>query len=260
MQAVLYVGHGSRVAAGAVEAVQFIESTKVFIDCPIQEICFLELTAPNVGEGIQKCVEQGATKIAVVPILLLTAHHANEDIPREIEKGKMKYPNVMFTYGEAFGIHPKMIDSLLDRVIEQQVSIAKNAQVLLVGRGSSDPAVKHDLTVIAQLLSDKYPFSRVDVCFLYGATPSFDEALLQLQKTVPQQVFIIPYLLFTGILMKGIAKRLKEVSSSNQQLILCESLGYHPNIQEVLVERVRELLEQENVCLQSTSSALAYRY
>ena len=43
------------------------------IDVPIQEICFLELAAPSMDEGITKCVERGATKIAVVPILLLTA-------------------------------------------------------------------------------------------------------------------------------------------------------------------------------------------
>ena len=254
MQAVLYVGHGSRIAAGAKEAARFIEGVKAAVDMPIQEICYLELTAPNVKEGIQKCVEQGATKIAIVPILLLTAHHAKEDIPFEIEKGQMRYPDIAFTYGTAFGIHSKIIDSLFDRVIERKIEIAENAQVLLVGRGSSDPAVKRDLTAIAQLLGDKYPFSRVDVCFLYGAAPSFDEALLNLQKREQKQVFIIPYLLFTGVLMKGIAKKLKGLTSDNQQLILCESLGYHPYIQEVLVERVHELLKKKD-CLQSTSSA-----
>lgn len=242
MQAVLYIGHGSRVAAGAEEAIQFIEGAKPLVDCPIQEICFLELTAPSVDEGIRKCVERGATKIAVVPILLLTAHHANEDIPLEIAKGQRKYPDVVFTYGKAFGIHPKIIHSLLDRVIEQNVPITKDAQVLLVGRGSSDVAVKRDLTTIAELLRNQYPFRQVDVCFLYGASPSFDEAIQQLQETSVAQVFIIPYLLFTGILMKGIEKKLKGLSSSQQQFILCESLGYHPYIQEVLVERVQELL------------------
>ena len=95
------------------------------IDVPIQEICFLELAATNVDEGIRKCVEQGATKIAVVPILLLTANHANEDIPFEIEIGKIMYPDVEFTYGKAFGIHPKIIDSLYDRVIEQESTDCK---------------------------------------------------------------------------------------------------------------------------------------
>ncbi|MBE1553952.1 sirohydrochlorin chelatase [Sporosarcina limicola] len=244
MQAVLYVGHGSRIKAGVEEAIRFIERSQAIIDVPIQEICFLELAVPGVDEGITKCVERGATKIAVVPILLLTAGHANEDIPFEIEVGKIMYPDVEFTYGRAFGIHPKIVDSLYDRVIEQQLPIAEDAQVLLVGRGSSDPAVKRDLTAIAQLFGEKYSFKKVDVCFLYGASPSFDEALLQQQQSATKQVFIIPYLLFTGILMNGIEKKIAQELSSDQQFVLCENLGYHKNIQDVLVERVKELLEK----------------
>ena len=212
MQAVLYVGHGSRIKAGVEEAIQFIESCQAMIDVPIQEICFLELAAPSVDEGITKCVERGATKIAVVPILLLTAAHANEDIPFEIEVGKIMYPDIEFTYGKAFGIHPKIVDSLYDRVVEQQVAIAEDAQVLLVGRGSSDPAVKHDLNEIAQLLADKYSFNKVECLFSLRSGASFDEALLQLQQATQKQVFIIPYLLFTGILMNGIEKKIVKQS------------------------------------------------
>lgn len=242
MQAVLYVGHGSRIQAGVEEAVQFIENCQVLIDVPIQEICFLELASPSVDEGITKCVERGATKIAIVPILLLTAHHANEDIPFEIEVGQIMYPDVEFTYGKALGIHPKIVDSLYDRVVEQQVPIDKEALVLLIGRGSSDQAVKRDLTKIAQLLAKKHPFKNVEVCFLYGTSPSFVEALEQLQQTTQRQIFVIPYLLFSGILMNGIAKKIAQHSANDQQIILCENLGYHKYVQDVLVERVNELL------------------
>lgn len=245
MQAVLYVGHGSRIKSGVEEVIHFIERCKPLIDVPIQEICFLELAKPSIESGIAVCVEKGATHIAVVPILLLTAKHAKEDIPAEIEIGKNKYPNVTFTYGSALGIHTKMIDSLYDRIREQQVAIRNDASVLLVGRGSSDPAVKRDLTKIAQLLKEKYAINQVDVCFLYGAKPSFDEALQKLKQTAKKQVFIIPYLLFTGILMNNIAKKISGQSTSEEQFILCENLGYHKNTQEVLVEQVKGLLEKE---------------
>lgn len=119
-----------------------------------------------------------------------------------------------------------MIDSLYDRIREQQVAIRNDASVLLVGRGSSDPAVKRDLTKIAQLLKEKYAINQVDVCFLYGAKPSFDEALQKLKQTAKKQVFIIPYLLFTGILMNNIAKKSltnqppKNSSSSVKTLVI----------------------------------------
>ena len=194
MQAVLYVGHGSRVKAGVEEAIRFIKKSMAHIDVPIQEICFLELVEPSIGEGIATCVERGATKIAIVPILLLTANHANEDIPIEIEAEKNKYPHVEFTYGKPFGVHPKIVDGLYERIIEQQLVVESNAHVLLVGRGSSDPAVKRDLSKIGRLLAEKYSFQHVDVCFLYGAGPSFDEVLQQLQLS--NKYLISKYLLF----------------------------------------------------------------
>jgi sirohydrochlorin ferrochelatase len=247
VQAVLYIGHGSRIKAGVEEAIWFIERSKAFINVPIQEICFLELVAPNISEGIAKCVARGATKIAIVPILLLTAHHAKKDIPLEIEAGKIQYPDVKFTYGETFGIHSKIIDSLYDRILEQEITIGEHKSVLLVGRGSSDQAVKRDLTKIAQLLSEKYAIKQVDICFLYGSKPSFDEALQELKQTDIKQIFIIPYLLFSGILMNDIESKIIEQSTEDQAFILCENLGYHKNIQKVLIERVHELLEKSSI-------------
>lgn len=242
MQAVLYVAHGSRLRAGVTEAIQFIEDSKAYIDAPIQEICFLELAKPGISEGISKCVEQGASKIAIIPILLLTAGHAKKDIPEKIEMEKKQYPYIQFTYGKTFGVHPKMIESLYDRMIEQKVPLTADAAVLLVGRGSSDPSVKEDLTRIANQLKENYRFKQVEVSFLYGASPHVDEALDLLVDSGRKQIFVIPYLLFSGLLMTGLKSKIKELTDRNHPILLCDSLGYHPNVQEVLLERVNELI------------------
>lgn len=242
MQAILYICHGSRVQAGVDQAKQFIEQCKVQLNAPIQEICFLELSAPNIAQGVAKCVMQGAAKIVMIPVLLLTAHHAKRDIPMAIESAKRLYPHITFTYGNTFGIHDKLVDALNDRIKEQPAQITGNAHVLLVGRGSSDPAAKRDLTRIADRLKEKYAFKQVDVCFLYGAAPHFVEALHNLRLMDTKQVFIIPYLLFTGLLMKQIKRGVALHRTNKQRLILCEGLGYHQNAQRVLVERAVALL------------------
>ncbi len=243
MQAVLYIGHGSRVTEGREQAVQMIERAIQSIHVPIQEICFLELASPTILEGVKHCVERGATKIAVVPVLLLTATHAKKDIPLEIEKAKKRYPHIQFDYGKPFGVHPKIIDSLMDRVNEKKVDIKADAMVLLVGRGSRDPDVKRDLTKIAQLLHEKHPFKKVNICFLTAAKPSFEEGLQCAKQSKHKQVFVLPYLLFTGILMKGIVKTIQQLNSEKQQFILCDSLGYHPHLLDVLLERVQQLTD-----------------
>jgi len=246
VQAVLYVGHGSRSRAAIEEAVQFINKCRGEINVPIQEVCFLELEAPHVVEGIANCVDRGATKIAIVPVFLLAANHAKKDVPSKIEIGKALYPQVDMTYGEVLGVHPKIITSIYERVAEQRLNNTSNAYVLLVGRGSSDLAVKRDLTTIAQRLQKEYLFHSVDVCFLYGMKPSFEEALWKLRQVRDQQVYIVPYLLFTGILKNRIKQKIKQQNVNGQPFILCDSLGYNEQIKQVLVERTNALLYESS--------------
>jgi sirohydrochlorin ferrochelatase len=238
MQAILYIAHGSRVKEGVEQAVTFLQSVQQEVDVAIQEICFLELATPTIAEGIASCIQKGATAIAVMPILLLAAQHAKQDIPKEMAKAQKQYPYVKFTYGEPLGIHERLIDTLQARIIEKQQPNS-NASVLLIGRGSSDPAVKRDLAKIAKRLRAKYHYKAVDTCFLYGMGPTFEDWLQQ-DKGKQQQVFIVPYLLFTGILRQSIAKRLQGFDSQN--IMLCESLGYDANVKKVLVERIDKLL------------------
>ncbi|GAB0171221.1 sirohydrochlorin chelatase [Lysinibacillus sp. CTST325] len=238
MQAILYIAHGSRVKAGVEQAVTFLKSVQQEIDIPIQEISFLELATPTIAEGIASCINQGATAIAIVPILLLAAQHAKHDIPKEIDQAKKQHPQVRFTYGEPLGVHELLIDTLQTRILEARCP-TNDASVLLIGRGSSDPAIKSDLDKIATRLRDKYAYKAVDTCFLYGMGPTFEEWLQQENKD--NQVFIVPYLLFTGILRQRITKRLQDYENKN--IILCESLGYDDNVRKVLVERIYRLLK-----------------
>jgi sirohydrochlorin ferrochelatase len=238
MQAILYIAHGSRVKAGVEQAVNFLKSVQQEIEIPIQEISFLELATPTIAEGIASCIIQGATTIAIVPILLLAAQHAKHDIPSEIDKAKKQHPQVRFTYGEPLGVHELLIDTLQNRILEAGCP-TKDASVLVIGRGSSDPAVKRDLDKIATRLRDKYAYEAVDTCFLYGMGPTFEEWLQQENKG--NQVFIVPYLLFTGVLHQNITKRLQDYENKN--VILCESLGYDDNVRKVLVERIYQLIK-----------------
>ncbi len=244
MQAVLYVAHGTRVQQGIEEARNFIERVKPHISIKIQELAFLELAQPDILQGIEQCVKRGATKIAVVPILLLAAQHAKEDIPKLLAQANEQYPQITLTLAQPFGIHPKLIETLYKRILEQQLELVPDAEVLLVGRGSSDPDVARDMEVIAQQLEQTYSFHRVSTCFLYGATPSFEEVVAQLQQRPLKQLFIVPYLLFSGLLRNGIQKKIQVLDAS--RVILCDSLGYDDNVEQVLIERVHEVIRGEH--------------
>lgn len=242
MQAVLYVAHGSRVKSGVEEARQFIETVKPAIDVEIQEICFLELASPSIVEGVSTCVLKGATEIAIIPILLLTANHAKEDIPLEIEEAKKLYPSVSFTFGKPFGIQEKLIDSLQERVGQKSMMQNEEIDVLLIGRGSSDESVQYDFQQIANNLKRKFNYAKVDICFLYGKGTSFEDALDQLHNNRKNPVYVVPYILFTGLLKIGIQKKMASFGFADDKVVLCECLGYDENVRQVLIERVKETL------------------
>ncbi|BBP89208.1 hypothetical protein BsIDN1_28260 [Bacillus safensis] len=84
----------------------------------IQEICFLELTDPSIEEGFEACEKKGATHIAIVPLLLLTAMHAKSDIPVEIEKVHARFPQVKVTYGKPIGVNQEVTKAVAARIEE----------------------------------------------------------------------------------------------------------------------------------------------
>ncbi|MFC3886746.1 sirohydrochlorin chelatase [Bacillus songklensis] len=243
MEAVLYICHGSRMKKACEEARAFVEACMERVPLPIQEFSFLELAEPAIEQGFRRCVEQGATKIYAVPVLLLTAAHAKHDIPEVLTKLHTQYPHVDIVYGRPFGVHESISDILYERILETKVSLDQDSLVLLVGRGSSDPDVKRDLGDIASLFKKKYQLKRVEICFLTAADPIFEDVLEEVKGFSYSKVFIIPYLLFTGLLMKRIEKAVRTVENEgHQQFILTHYLEYHPHLQDVLIKRVEELM------------------
>ncbi|KIL74331.1 sirohydrochlorin chelatase [Bacillus badius] len=239
MKAVLYICHGSRVKQGRVEALAFIERTKPFIGLPIQEACFLELAEPTIEQGIARCVANGATEVIVLPFLLLAAGHAKKDIPIELEKARFRFPSITFYYAQPLGVHEAIVDILVERMKETGQRILPDASVLLVGRGSSDPQTLADFAAIRDLFCYKTKLIDVNVGYLAAAAPSFKEELTRLHEQKPSQLWVVPYLLFTGILSNTLKRELEWLGSGDS-VILTKCLGYHPAIRQIIKDRIEE--------------------
>ncbi|WP_078552986.1 sirohydrochlorin chelatase [Bacillus alkalicellulosilyticus] len=267
MKAVLYIGHGTRVKEGVRQYEAFIEKVKAAIDVPIQQHCFIELAEPSIQAGIDTCVERGATEIAIVPVLLLAAGHAKLDIPEEIDEAKEKHPSVTFRYGRVIGIDQRMVNMVVDRLYEagfpqqQLTDIEKREDIaiLLVGRGSSDPDANSDLAKLARLIWEAVPVDVVETCYLAATKPSFDDGLDRVKRMSNKKVYVLPYLLFTGLLMKQMAVKIEKLQEDlgDRSIHLCDYLGYHPTLIDIIADRVEELLE-DNVRV--NCDACKYRF
>ena len=115
MKALLLVAHGSRRKQSNDEVV--ILADKLKNNCSeyygIIHAGFLELAEPLIPEGIQKCVDDGAKSIIVLPYFLNSGRHVTEDIPNIVNDTKSHYPNIEIKIAPHLGASPLMMDLLI---------------------------------------------------------------------------------------------------------------------------------------------------
>ncbi|MDZ4482536.1 sirohydrochlorin chelatase [Bacillus cereus] len=240
MKAVLYICHGSRLKTAKEEAIQFITSCMSRIEATIQEVCFLELANPSIEDGFRTCVKRGATEIIAIPVFLLAAGHVKKDIPFELEKLTNQFSNVKVTYGNPFGVSETLVKSVYSGSgIEQEDK--NEVTLLLVARGSSDPEVLRDINWIASLFQTKEKVKKVEVCYLAAAEPKFEEKLKEVVERKEKNIVVLPYLLFTGLLMKHIEKEVRQYEV--EEIKISPYLGKNEAFQDMLIQKTTELLK-----------------
>ncbi|ABS21474.1 sirohydrochlorin chelatase [Bacillus cytotoxicus] len=241
MKAVLYICHGSRLKAAKEEAIQFVTSCMSHIHASVQEVCFLELASPSIEEGIAACIKRGATKIIVIPVFLLAAGHVKKDIPYELQKIKNKYENLEIVYGDAFGVSDSLIlaaykESGLEEYQEE-------ATLLLVARGSSEPEIVENMREIAFLFQQQKNVKTVEVCYLAATEPRFEDKLQEIIERKEKHIVVLPYLLFTGLLMKHIEQEVSKYQ--NADIHISPYLGKNPTVRNMLIQKTERLLRSD---------------
>ncbi|HEX6534660.1 MAG TPA: CbiX/SirB N-terminal domain-containing protein [Gemmatimonadaceae bacterium] len=116
MKAILLVDHGSvREAANQMlecvgHLVQRMAGERVIV-----RIAHMELAEPTIAQGIDACVQAGATEIAAFPYMLSPGKHSTRDIPRLVAEAAARYPHIAVTVTPAFGVHDKLAEVVLER-------------------------------------------------------------------------------------------------------------------------------------------------
>ncbi|EZH64800.1 hypothetical protein DH09_19990 [Bacillaceae bacterium JMAK1] len=244
MKAILYVGHGSRVKAGVEQFEQFIHNvmTRYPDHDAFQTYGFIELSSPTIAEAIDHCVQNGATEITVVPVLLLTAGHARVDIPEQVEEAIKTHPKIRIHYRETIGVCEEVVELAVKRLeaagMSRLVDKAKRADVdvLLVGRGSSDGYQPSDVAKIARLIYERVDCRYVETCFLAATTPTVEEGLEKVERLRSEHTVVLPYLLFTGVLMNELEQKLQR-RKGGTTYTLCAFLGADHELAPVIVSR-----------------------
>ena len=239
MKAILYIGHGTRSKEGAAEAHSFIHRVMERINVEIQEISFLELTKPSIEEGFLSCVERGATEITVVPLFLLAAGHIKTDIPQALSTLCKRYPNINVNIRDPFGVQGKILDGIAE-MVRKTVDLSPQDSILIVGRGSSDKSIHTAFATITSGISERLGIDHVEVCFLAAAEPRLQEGLESISENAVGKIIVIPYLLFSGLLLKEVDEMVKKRQKLGQRIIHTGQLSKHRVIEDIIIQRATE--------------------
>ena len=244
--ALLVVGHGSRDPRGAREFHDLIGLVRRRNPSLTVEGGFIELSRPPISECVDRLAEKGARDVAAVPLMLLSAGHAKDDIPATLVREKTDHPGMSFRYGRALGIRPELL-KLMDERISTAVpeSEKKDTAVLVVGRGSSDPDANSDLSKIARLFYEGRPYPGVETAYVGMTPPDVATALDRCRKLGAKRIVVFSYFLFTGVLEERIRHQSEAFAEANPEVGVRYAgyFGPDPRVADLLVERYAEAIE-----------------
>ena len=244
--ALLIVGHGSRDSRGAAEFHDLVDLVRRRNPSLMVEGGFIELARPPISECVDRLADRGARKAAAVPLMLLAAGHAKDDIPATLVREKMGHPEMSFSYGRALGIRPELLELMDERISTVVLEEEKGeTAVLVVGRGSSDPDANSDLSKIARLFYEGRPYPVVESAYVSMTRPDVAEGLDRCIKLGAKRVVVFSYFLFTGVLEQRIRGQGESFALANPGVELRYAGYFGPDelVADLVVERYTEAVE-----------------
>jgi precorrin isomerase/sirohydrochlorin ferrochelatase len=262
----LLIGHGTRSAAGADELRRFAAALgKARPDVAV-DAGFIEFVEPSLDEAIDQLVADHATHVVAIPLLLLGAGHLKDDGPSALARARARHPRTSFAYGRELGLHPHVLATMEDRI--REVAFAERSgtswpegehdAVVIVGRGSTDPDANGDLVKAGRLLADGRglaaggqptggaattpPLGRVEAAFVSLARPDIAGALDRCHALGARRIAVVPYFLFTGLLVDRIAELARQWAAAHPDTEV--AIGAHMGIDDRLVELVWERYDE----------------
>jgi sirohydrochlorin cobaltochelatase len=249
---VLLVAHGTRDPDGSNEARAFADQLAAQIGPDLQLApCFLELTDPPMLDTINRLVQAGVSEIVVMPLMLFGAGHVKNDVPAAIRVARSRFPAISIRYGAPLGVQPEMLAVIDDRLREVEESAPpfprERTAILVVERGSNDPDANAEVFHLARMIWEGRGFGWVEPAFVGITRPSLEEGLDRCVTLGAERIIVLPYFLFTGVLVRRIARVVAERAATDLgvDVQIAGHLGVHPRVLDLAARRIAEAIGGE---------------
>lgn len=244
---VMICGHGGREAGTVREFMALAGEVALRIPQYQVESGFLEFATPAIEDGLEKLRRAGCAKILVIPGTLFSGGHASQDIPSILQNFGAKFPETQIIYGQAFGEDAKLIQAACARARDAidatpGVIIPEKTAMLVVGRGANDPDVTASMQAVTRMIQNQMKLDHVETAYAGIASPRVPGALAQMAGRSFQRVIVLPYFLFSGMLVKRIYDEVDAMAARHHsvEFIKCAYLNNHPLVIDSFVARIIE--------------------
>ncbi|MBW8687080.1 sirohydrochlorin chelatase [Chitinophaga rhizophila] len=248
MKGILICGHGSRDPEGIEGFKTLVALLRKRYPDRMVDYGFLEFAHPIYAAAVERMYVAGVREIIAIPAILFAGGHAKNDIPFEMNTLQSQYADLKIKLGRHIGITPSILQ-LAKKLIEQAeaahpMADRKDACLLLVGRGTSDPDANADVAKLTRMLGEGLGFGFATTAFIGVTQPLLKDHLPIIDYLPYQRIVALPVFLFTGVLLKKIYAQLEEFGkTTNKTIITTGSFECDELLLQTIDERIREVQE-----------------
>ncbi|TRX32206.1 sirohydrochlorin chelatase [Flavobacterium sp. ZT3R18] len=247
---ILICGHGSRDPEGVNGFKELVRLLKIRYPDYEVDYGFLEFSHPVYAAAVERLYANGIREIIAIPAILFAGGHAKNDIPYEMNSLQSQYPDLKIRLGKHFGITPSILQlsKKLIEATESKLALLdrKEACLLVVGRGTSDPDANSDIAKMTRMLWEGMGFGFATTTYIGVTQPLLKDTLPLVNQLPYKRVVVLPVFLFTGVLLKKIYTQVEDfASNSDTEFCYTASFECDELLLQTIDERIAEV-EQGN--------------
>lgn len=243
------MGHGSRDFEAVDECMSMVSDLEQELGQPFTP-GFLELSKPLLFPEIVRQIDEGVRRFLCFPNMLLPGRHTMDHLPGVIGWAQRHFPEVEFYYGNFIGNHPYVLEILYSNYRQLISDLPRKHReeetaVIVVGRGSTSERSNRTFEKMVGRFQRQFEIPNMTCCYVSLAEPGMEETFHRVAGQF-RNVLLLPYFLFTGVLIKRIRSTMEEVSQFYPETYFAmgDYFGKDERLQEIISGRIRELADQ----------------
>ena len=245
--------HGTRDPQGQATVRAFIERMRERLAPVPVAAGFVELMEPSIAEALGATLDgrepSGELDAVVVPLMLATGGHMQDDIPEAIAEAADGFE---VRYARSLLPDPRLVSALsarVEEVLEAEGWRARDTAVVLVGRGNKTTAANAEHYCLVRTLWEEAGLACVEPAFIQVTRPSIPEALNSLYAAGHRQLVVAQNFLFPGLLRTWLGEQSEAwlAAHPDAELRVAEVVGDSEILAEIVADRYFEQLDAEGV-------------